>query len=48
MVTLNQFEEFDQGMLLAGNYRGSIAVSDYVKNTCEIAEDVSSEILSTR
>jgi oxygen-dependent protoporphyrinogen oxidase len=44
---LTQFEESNQGILLAGNYRGGIAVGDCVKNAYEIAEDVSSQILST-
>jgi protoporphyrinogen/coproporphyrinogen III oxidase len=48
MDTLAQFEESNQGILLAGNYRGGIAVGDCVKNAYEIAEDVSSQILATR
>jgi oxygen-dependent protoporphyrinogen oxidase len=48
MDTLTQFEESNQGLLLAGNYRGGIAVGDCVKNAYEIAEDVSLRILSAR
>jgi oxygen-dependent protoporphyrinogen oxidase len=48
MDTLAQFEESNQGILLAGNYRGGISVGDCVKNAYEIAKDVSSQTLSTR
>jgi len=48
MDLLAQFEESNQGLLLAGNYRGGIAVGDCVKNAYEIAEGISSQILSTR
>ena len=48
MDMLAQFEEYNQGILLTGNYRGGISVGDCVKNAYEIAEDVSSRILSTR
>jgi oxygen-dependent protoporphyrinogen oxidase len=48
MDLLAQFEESNQGILLAGNYRGGIAVGDCVKNAYEIAEGISSQILSTR
>jgi protoporphyrinogen oxidase len=47
MDTLNQFQESNQSILLAGNYRGGIAVGDCIKNVYKIAEDVSSQILST-
>jgi len=46
MDTLTRFEKSNQGILLAGNYRGGISVGDCVKNAYEIAEDVSSQILS--
>jgi len=42
------FEESNQGILLVGNYRGGISVGDCVKNAYDIAEDVSTQILSTR
>jgi protoporphyrinogen/coproporphyrinogen III oxidase len=45
---LAQFEESNQGIFLAGNYRGGIAVGDCVKNAYEIAEVVASQIVSTR
>jgi oxygen-dependent protoporphyrinogen oxidase len=48
MDMLAQFEESSPGILLAGNYRGGISVGDCVKNAYEIAEDVSSQILSKR
>jgi protoporphyrinogen oxidase len=48
MDMLAKFEESNQGVLLAGNYRGGISVGDCVKNAFEIAEDVSSQVLSTR
>lgn len=48
MELLAKFEESNQGILLAGNYRGGISVGDCVKNAFEIAENVSSQILSTR
>jgi protoporphyrinogen/coproporphyrinogen III oxidase len=48
MDVLAQFEESNQGILLAGNYRGGISVGDCVQNAHEIAEAVSSRILSTR
>ena len=48
MNMLAQFEESNQGVLLAGNYRGGISIGDCVKNAYEIAKDVSSQILSTR
>ena len=44
---LAQFEESNQGILLTGNYRDGIAVGGCVNNAYEIAEDVSSQILST-
>ena len=44
---LAQFEESNQGILLTGNYRGGIAVGGCVNNVYEIADDVSSQILST-
>jgi len=34
---LAQFEESNQGIFLAGNYRGGISVGDCVKNAYEIA-----------
>jgi protoporphyrinogen/coproporphyrinogen III oxidase len=43
MDALAQFEESNQGILLAGNYRGGISVGDCVKNAYEIAESVSSQ-----
>ena len=48
MDTFNQFQASNQSILLAGNYRGGIAIGDCIKNVYEIAEDVSSQILSTR
>ena len=48
MDTLVRFEESNQGIFLAGNYRGGISVGDCVKNAYEIAESISSQILSTR
>jgi protoporphyrinogen/coproporphyrinogen III oxidase len=48
MDTIAQFEESNQGILLAGNYRGGIAVGDCVQNAYAIAEVVSSQILSSR
>jgi protoporphyrinogen/coproporphyrinogen III oxidase len=47
MDALAQFEQSNQGILLAGNYRGGIAVGDCVKNAYEIAKSVSSRMLST-
>jgi protoporphyrinogen/coproporphyrinogen III oxidase len=40
MDILAQFEKFNQGIVLAGNYRGGISVGDCVKNANEIAESV--------
>ena len=48
MDVLTQFEESNQGIVLAGNYRGGISVGDCVKNAHEIAEHVSSQILAAR
>jgi oxygen-dependent protoporphyrinogen oxidase len=47
MDMLAQFEESNQGIFLAGNYRGGISVGDCVKNAYEIAEGIYSQILST-
>jgi len=46
MDMLAQFEESNQGIFLAGNYRGGISVGDCVKNAYEIAEGIYSRILS--
>ena len=46
MDMLTQFEESNQGIFLAGNYRGGISVGDCVKNAYEIAEGIYSRILS--
>jgi protoporphyrinogen/coproporphyrinogen III oxidase len=46
MDILAQFEKSNQGLLLAGNYRGGISVGDCVKNAYEIAEHVYSQKLS--
>ena len=46
MDILAQFEKSNQGILLAGNYRGGISVGDCVKNAYEIAENVYSRSLS--
>jgi oxygen-dependent protoporphyrinogen oxidase len=48
MDALARFEESHQGIVLAGNYRGGIAVGDCVKNAFEIAESVSSHFLPAR
>jgi oxygen-dependent protoporphyrinogen oxidase len=40
MDILAQFEKSNQGILLAGNYRGGISVGDCVKSAHEIAENV--------
>jgi protoporphyrinogen/coproporphyrinogen III oxidase len=48
MDALTQFEEFQPGIVLAGNYRGGISVGDCVKNAYEIAEELAQRIESTR
>jgi oxygen-dependent protoporphyrinogen oxidase len=48
MDALTQFEEAMPGIVLAGNYRGGISVGDCVKNAHEIAETLSTNIVSMR
>jgi oxygen-dependent protoporphyrinogen oxidase len=45
---LTQFEEQQQGLILAGNYRGGIAVGDCVKNAHDIAEKIVEQISAER
>jgi oxygen-dependent protoporphyrinogen oxidase len=45
---LMHFEESQPGIVLAGNYRGGISVGDCIKNAYEIAEMLSTGIISTR
>ena len=47
MDMLAQFEESNQGIFLAGNYRGGISVGDCVKNAYDIAESIYTRTLST-
>jgi oxygen-dependent protoporphyrinogen oxidase len=46
--TLAQFEERQPGIILAGNYRGSISVGNSVKNANELAEKLALQIISER
>lgn len=45
---LTLFEEQEQGIILAGNYRGGIAVGDCVKNAHDIAERIVAQISAER
>ena len=46
--TFTRFEESHPGVVLAGNYRGGIAVGDCVKNAYDLAEEIFSQRASPR